>query len=330
MIADLLVPEQLIHGAPTLRGSSGCAILDRSGRVIGVQSAKPGKEVVKAVEAEDEAGRRFDRDLGRWRFQTEAYGLAVPVEDIRMCLPAWVAPEWCVGLETGFVCDPMGAGAVIQQVVVGSPAERAGLLLGDRIVGVGEDVVWSVVDLAVWLRRAGVLELSVERDGARHRVALEREAWARPNWGDLEPGLLWREARGRHERMPDFTSAAVVEVGAVEGVGIPAQHVGQTDFVLELMGWLDVPEDGEWVFELESDDGSQLYVRDRLVVDVDGLHAARAAQGVVALDAGPQPVRVLFFQSGGEVSLVARWGKVGEELVEIPSDRLGHVDGHGW
>ena len=71
MIADILVPEQLIHGAPTLRGSSGCPILDVDGFVVGVQSAKPSQELVLAAGPEDEEGRHFDQNLGRWRYRQD-------------------------------------------------------------------------------------------------------------------------------------------------------------------------------------------------------------------------------------------------------------------
>ena len=187
-IAELLVPEQLIHGAPTLRGSSGCPVLDVRGRVVGVQSAKPGKELVKAVEPQDEAGRLFDRDLGRWRFQTEAFGLAVPVEDVRMCLPTWVAPEWSTGLASGFSCDPFADGALVRWVSGGSPAWRAGLRVGDRIVELGAEQVFSVVDLAVWLLeiRAGVYVGDVSK---RVREMIWEQAQALVDDGNV--ALCW-------------------------------------------------------------------------------------------------------------------------------------------
>ncbi len=323
-IAELLVPVQLIHGAPTLRGSSGCPILDSEGRVVGVQSAKPSQELVKAVEAEDEAGRLFDRDLQRWRFQTEAFGLAVPVEDARRYVPAWVAPEWSTGLATGFRCDPLGDGAIVLAVSDGSPAANAGLRVGDEILELGGQPVWSVVDLSVWLSSSGSTQMSVVRGGTRRELEFQREPWSVPEWSSLAGGLRWREARGWHSMIPDFNDQAVVESGVVDGLHLPSEHAGRDEFVLELSGWLNVPESGRWVFELVSDDGSQLFMRDRLVVDLDGLHDARPATGVIELEPGPQPIRVMFFEAGGEESLKARWGREGEALSAIPEDRLRH------
>lgn len=324
-IGDRLVPEQLIHGAPTLRGSSGCPLLDDRGRVIGIQSAKPSQELVRSAPPEDETGRRFDLDLTRWQFQTEGFGLAVPVEDALELLPAWIAPEWTTGLATGFELDPLAPGAVVRGVSPDSAAQRAGLRAGDRVVALGGQAVNSAIDAALSLREPVELALVAERDGTRRELTLRREPWRRPAWDDLAEGLRWREARGRCARMPDWGRVEVVAVGVTGEIEIPAEHRGREEFVLELTGWLDVPSAGRWELELESDDGALLFVRDRLVVDGDGLHAARAARGAIELEAGPQPVRVLYFEAGGDERLRARWGIAGEELVEIPPARLGHV-----
>jgi len=329
-IAELLVPEQLIHAAPTLRGSSGCPILGVDGHVVGVQSAKPSMELVKVGEPVDEAGELFDRDLGRYRFQTETFGLAVPVEDLRQFMPAWIAPEWTTGLETGFSCDPFAAAAWVEEVSAGSPAARAGLLPGDQILEFGGREVLSVVDLAVWLSEPSAVRVLVGRGGTTAELSFERSRWSRPAWDDLDEGLSWREALGMHSRLPRFEHEEVVASGTAPSVQLPTSHRGREGFVLEMRGWVDVPDSGRWNFELSSDDGSQLYLRDRLVVDGDGLHGHRPARGVIELEAGPQPIRVLFFEAGGEESLELRWGLEGEALEPLPASHLRHAGGGGW
>ena len=99
---------------------------------------------------------------------------------------------------------------------------------------------------------------------------------------------------------------------------------------MELRGWINVPTSGRWVFELESDDGSQLYLRDKLVVDCDGLHGRMAATGAVDMEAGAQPIRVLFFEAGGDEFLGMRWGREGEALVEVSALGLRHRAGVEW
>jgi len=330
-IAELLVPLQLIHGAPTLRGSSGCPLLDIHGRVIGIQSAKPGQELVMATAAEDEEGRLFDRDLGRWRFQTEAFGLAIPVEDALRYLPAFVAPEWSTGLASGFTCEAgEGEGALVRSVAPGSPAERAGLRVGDLITLSFGQTVLSVVDLSASMLSEGASLLSVKRGGGEAFIKFTREPWARPGWPELASGLAWKAYPGLRHQLEDIDARDGADTGVVESVSLPDSYLGRDGFTLELLGWIDVPEDGRWTFELESDDGSQLYLRDKLVVDCDGLHSRRAVTGAVDLLAGPQPIRVLFFEAVGEEFLRMRWALEGGELRPVSTSDLRHREGVGW
>jgi hypothetical protein len=58
--------------------------------------------------------------------------------------------------------------------------------------------------------------------------------------------------------------------------------------------WIEKP--GEYEFSMQSDDGSILYIDDRVVIDNDGIHAARTMTGTVALSAGIHHIRVSYFQ----------------------------------
>lgn len=74
-------------------------------------------------------------------------------------------------------------------VLPGSPAERAGILEGDRIVAVNGEEIWRWPDLEDKLDTPGPAEvtLSVERDGKRIDVALAREKADGGGW--KEAGL---------------------------------------------------------------------------------------------------------------------------------------------
>ena len=323
-LAGALIPVQLIHSAPTLRGSSGCPLMDENGRVVGVSSAKPNQELVQGREPKDEIGKRFNEDLKRGHVQTEMYGLAIPSTDVLRYMPTWVSPEWVTGLETGFEVAPLGEGATIRQVTAGSAAERAGLQVGDRVIRLGDEAIGSSVDLAVMLLKKGQTELRVLRGDSELQVSFQRTPVVRPDWEALKPGLTWAEFIGRFEVMPDFFGAQPHEVGFIDDIALPTDVGHHGPFALEIKGWIKVPKAGEWVFELASDDGSQLFIRDRMVVDGDGLHATRSVRGTIELEAGVYPIRVRFFDGGGEKSLWAKWGLEGEELKTISGDTLRH------
>lgn len=54
--------------------------------------------------------------------------------------------------------------------------------------------------------------------------------------------------------------------------------------------------DGLYRFYTYSDDGSALYIGDELVVDNDGGHSAQRREGMIALQAGFHPFRLLYFE----------------------------------
>jgi hypothetical protein len=67
--------------------------------------------------------------------------------------------------------------------------------------------------------------------------------------------------------------------------------------------WVEVP--GSYMFTLDSDDGSVLYVDGRLIVDDDGVHSTQHAGGRARLATGMHHLRVSYFQGPRwEVALV--------------------------
>jgi hypothetical protein len=67
-------------------------------------------------------------------------------------------------------------------------------------------------------------------------------------------------------------------------------------FAIDYTGrfWIDQP--GAYRFELTSDDGSKLYVDDRLLIDNDGGHIVQARMGETMLSGGIHGIRVSYFQ----------------------------------
>ncbi|MBR6432894.1 MAG: metallophosphatase, partial [Bacteroides sp.] len=71
-----------------------------------------------------------------------------------------------------------------------------------------------------------------------------------------------------------------------------------------------------------SDDGSALYVDGQLVVDNDGGHSGRRAEGKVALEKGLHELRLLYFEDYmGQELEVGYSGKNIQETL-LPDDRL--------
>ena len=78
-----------------------------------------------------------------------------------------------------------------------------------------------------------------------------------------------------------------------------------------------VPATGEYAFFTNSDDGSRLYIDQKLVVDNDGLHGMSEQRGTIRLDAGLHEITVTYFDNGGGDGLEVSWQGPGVEKQPI-------------
>ena len=95
----------------------------------------------------------------------------------------------------------------------------------------------------------------------------------------------------------------------------------QDNFAIEVSGYLQIPKTNNYVFRLTSDDGSNLFIDDKLLIDNDGWHGAEPRDAELALEAGYHPFRIRFFQVGGGKVLRLEWSSpdLGEFQVVPPS-----------
>ena len=139
---DLIQTDAAVSGA-----SSGGALLDRSGAVIGISTA---------VGAADGVGFATPIDI--------AWSVASELIDHGRATHVWLGVEGS---------DHADGGATITKVMTGSPAEDAGLQVGDRIVAVAGEPVRTMASVVVALRARRVGEqvgMSVVREGATRDV----------------------------------------------------------------------------------------------------------------------------------------------------------------
>jgi len=114
----------------------------------------------------------------------------------------------------------------------------------------------------------------------------------------LRPGLRYAYMEGSFGSVFEAVEATPTRYGLTPRV----QLTGEEDpehFGLRFDGYLQVPEDGLYKFELTSDDGSYLYVNNNLLIDNDGRHSAVGKTGTIALAAGHHRLGVWYFQSAG-------------------------------
>lgn len=95
--------------------------------------------------------------------------------------------------------------------------------------------------------------------------------------------------------------------------GFPGALMQNDWFAIRFEGEFTVPNEGVFQFRLTSDDGAILYVDDKRVIENDGIHTAKSADGEAHLSAGPHRLRLDYFQAErGKVALILLMGQNGK------------------
>ncbi len=142
---------------------------------------------------------------------------------------------------------------------------------------------------------------------------------------DARPGLAVARYEGAWDKLPDFDKLRAVSTSVSSTVALAGLEASE-HYGLVLTGFLRIPEDGAYILSLTSDDGSRLWLRDRLIVDNDGPHGAEERSGPIALAAGLHPIRIAYFNATGGAALKLSWQGPGRPKQEVPASALAHRD----
>jgi len=146
---NVAVTDLLQTDAPINAGNSGGALIDLRGQVVGMPTA-----IIPFA---------------------KGIGFAVAIDTVKDLIPQLVrtgkvAHAW-LGISYG--ASQPGGPAVIQRVLAGTPAAKAGLRPGDVIAAVGREKVTQPQDVARLLRRAHPgerISMTITRQGKRKTV----------------------------------------------------------------------------------------------------------------------------------------------------------------
>ena len=138
------------------------------------------------------------------------------------------------------------------------------------------------------------------------------------------PGLRYQYYEDHLSGSPDFEKLTPKASGTVEKFDISARKREQS-FGFRFSGSIHVPRPGRYTFFTTSDDGSQLFIDGKLVVDNNGDHAPEQRRGNIELTEGAHGIVVTFFNNGGGHELKVEWRGPGFERQEIPGSALSHL-----
>ena len=273
--------------AASNRGNSGGPLVNMDGRVIGIVSAVVNGE--------------------------QNVGLAIPIDRVLRQFEQMLEPELFHQKSTGLKIQPLASGVVVEAVQEGSAAATAGLLSGDVIQSVNGTSLRHVADwilsLDELLPASEPLNLVVQRGAENVTVKvqpLEMPPLPAVEVKSVEPGLKYSFHHGKFNQVPDFSSIPTERSGVIPSLGGLLKEINQTRedyFAIRFEGYLKIKSDGLYRLILVSDDGSRLFLHDKLTIDHDGNHPPKPASRVVRLKSGLHPLTIEFFQGNGDKRL---------------------------
>jgi hypothetical protein len=114
-------------------------------------------------------------------------------------------------------------------------------------------------------------------------------------------GLKYSYYEGSWEKLPDFKKLTAVKTGIADSVFNINKLPGKTNFACLLEGYFEIPKDGYYYFGIVSNDGSKLFLGDKLIIDNDGVRDTESVKTfVIPLKKGFYPVRAEYFQKDGD------------------------------
>ncbi len=137
----------------------------------------------------------------------------------------------------------------------------------------------------------------------------------------INPGLICRYYEGDWDSLPNFASLNPVKEFEKDKFDLEGRLQDEY-YGFEFEGFIEITDNGVYDFYTDSDDGSQLFIDDILVVDNDGLHGMEIEEGEVPLAAGLHKIKVTYFEKGGGDDLKVYFDGPGFDRMAIPSSVL--------
>ncbi|RYE26739.1 MAG: beta-N-acetylhexosaminidase, partial [Sphingobacteriaceae bacterium] len=142
------------------------------------------------------------------------------------------------------------------------------------------------------------------------------------NLDTLREGLKYKVLSGNFENLAQTDSAVVIDSGTNKTINVSAYKKNNAGFGIIYQGYLRVDKDGNYNTGLTSDDGSQLFLDDQLVVDNDGKHAVLNKTSLVPLQKGYHKIKIKYFDAGATATLRVYLNLAGKPQTELPPDVL--------
>lgn len=134
-------------------------------------------------------------------------------------------------------------------------------------------------------------------------------------------GIAYEYYHGLHDFLPNFDTLTPVSSGTASTIDLSTSQQAD-EFLYRFTGYVDAPLDGTYTFYTASDDGSQLFIGDLLVVDNDSIQSVQERSGEIRLKAGKHAMTVTYFERTGDEALTVSWAGPGITKTPLPASVL--------
>jgi hypothetical protein len=134
--------------------------------------------------------------------------------------------------------------------------------------------------------------------------------------------LTYAYYEGEWGNLPDFSKLKPKATGTVSNFTLSPRKSNDY-YAFKFDGEIAIATSGTYTFYLASDDGSQLFIDGKRVVDNGGLHAREEKSGSVTLSKGKHDIRITYFERKGKAVLDVYYKGPGFSKKRIPDSVLG-------
>jgi hypothetical protein len=112
--------------------------------------------------------------------------------------------------------------------------------------------------------------------------------------------------------------------------GTPGPAVPGDHFQVRWTGWLRAPVAGLYLLEVESNDGTRLWIDGQPLIEDWIDHPPTRSDGLVYLEAGWHRLQIDYYEDRGTASIHLRWNyPFGQGMRMVPNAYLGHTTAAG-
>jgi tetratricopeptide (TPR) repeat protein len=144
-----------------------------------------------------------------------------------------------------------------------------------------------------------VKAIVIADDNRQSGIASTQFYWGNPvpslKVEGIKNGLRYSYYEGRWDYLPDFDTLKFVETGIINKITLEKKK-RKNEFGFVFSGYINIIQQGEYIFYLSSDDGCQLSINDSIIIDNDGLHSDNPERSYqIILDKGLHKLYIRYF-----------------------------------